>query len=238
MRRVYARYSLRREGTRRPRDGVCASLFRQAFCNRVTAPRRPTVDTLVQSTRCAGQSNTSAGVFTRPCQSSLDDYRSCWHNPYQTRLNRVEDAMKLSTRTRYGTRALLDLALREDDGPISLKSIADRQGISLKYLERIFASLQRSGLVQGVRGAYGGYRLVGSPVQITLRRVYETLESPDSVVDCTAHPQACGRAETCVTQQVWSQLHSVCMETLDSTTLDDLVRRARQTGSQPGMHYS
>jgi Rrf2 family cysteine metabolism transcriptional repressor len=135
--------------------------------------------------------------------------------------------MKLSTRMRYGTRALLDLALREDDGPVSLKNIANRQGISLKYLERIFSCLQVSGLVHGVRGACGGYRLARSPAMITLRQMYESLEGQDPVVGCTAHPQACSRAETCVTQQVWSQLNDICMETLDSITLDDLVRRAQ-----------
>ena len=140
--------------------------------------------------------------------------------------------MKLSTRMRYGTRALLDLALREDDGPTSLRSIASRQGISVKYLERIFASLQGSGLVRGVRGACGGYRLVRSPAMITLRQMYESLEGQDPVVECATHPQACSRAETCVTQQAWSQLHDVCMETLDSITLDDLVHRARQVGDQ------
>ncbi len=145
--------------------------------------------------------------------------------------------MRLTTKMRYGTRAMLDLALHHNCGPTSLNDIAKRQNLSLKYLERLFATLQSSGLVRGIRGAHGGYQLSQSPGEVTLRQLYETLEDSNALVECTTDPQACDRSKTCVTLPVWAQLFDVCMETLDSITLDDLVQRAQQMDGQPGMYY-
>lgn len=147
------------------------------------------------------------------------------------------ELMKLTTKMRYGTRAMLDLAVRYNNGPTSLRDVAERQDVSLKYLERLFTSLQASGLVRAVRGAKGGYQLSKSPGKVTLRQLYEILEGSNPLVDCTTNPQVCDRSEMCVTLPVWAQLYDVCMETLESITLEDLVHRAQQVEGQPGMYY-
>ena len=136
--------------------------------------------------------------------------------------------MKLTTKIRYGTRAMLDLALNSGDGPVSLRDVAERQAVSLKYLERLFATLQSAGLVRAVRGPYGGYQLARPPAQITLRDIYEVLEGTVPPVDCIADPGLCGRSETCVTQEVWAEMFHACMDVLDARTLDDLVVRTGQ----------
>ena len=123
--------------------------------------------------------------------------------------------MKLTTRFRYGTRAMLDLAIHSGDKPTCLKEIAERQDLSLKYLESLFATLQTAGVVRSMRGPQGGYQLAQAPRDITLRQLYEILESSHPLVDCTADPNACPRFETCITQQVWTQMYQKCMEFLD-----------------------
>jgi Rrf2 family transcriptional regulator, cysteine metabolism repressor len=136
--------------------------------------------------------------------------------------------VKLTTKTRYGTRAMLDLSLHYDEGPISSKDIARRQDLSQKYLERLLVALQAADLVRAVRGAKGGYQLSRPPQQITLREIYAILEGGDGFVDCTSHPQLCHRSDLCITQEVWSEMYSACMRILESTTLSDLVQRAQQ----------
>jgi Rrf2 family transcriptional regulator, cysteine metabolism repressor len=136
--------------------------------------------------------------------------------------------MKLTTKTRYGTRAMLDLSLHYNEGPISIKDIAQRQDLSQKYLERLLVALQAAGLVRAVRGAKGGYQLSRPPEQITLREIYFVLEGAAGFVDCTAHPQICNRSDMCITHEVWSEMYSACIRILESTTLSDLVQRARR----------
>jgi len=136
--------------------------------------------------------------------------------------------MKLSTKTRYGVRSILDLALNYEIEPVSLKEIAARQELPYKYLEHVLAMLRTAGLVRSVRGSQGGYTLVKPPDQITLREVFDVLEGPEGFVHCTTDPQVCDRHDMCVTQEVWAHMYAACMEVLESTTLEDLVRRARQ----------
>ena len=110
--------------------------------------------------------------------------------------------MKLTTRGEYGLRAILDLALREGEGPVSLKSIAERQDISDHYLEQLFSSLRKAGLVKSVRGAQGGY-LLGKPAEeITVGDVIRVLDGPIAPVECVSEvdPEDCRRAKTCVTR--------------------------------------
>jgi len=145
--------------------------------------------------------------------------------------------MQLSTRTRYGTRAMLDLAVRYESGPVSAKKIARRQEVSTKYLESLLAMLRSAGLVRSVRGAKGGHMLTRHPHHITLREIFEVLEGREGFVPCTTDPQVCDRAKTCVTQEVWARIYAECMETLESTTLEDLVRRAKEKGSLAAMYY-
>jgi Rrf2 family protein len=138
--------------------------------------------------------------------------------------------MKLSTKTRYGTRAMLELALNYEDenGVVSVRKIADRQQISSKYLEHLLASLRAAGLVRSVRGANGGHTLTSPPDQINLREVYNVFEGTEGFVECTTIHEICDRIDGCVTQEMWSQMYATCMQMLESTTLEDLARRARR----------
>lgn len=141
--------------------------------------------------------------------------------------------MKLSTRGRYGLRALLDLALYQSDSPIALNSVSERQGISEGYLEQLMAPLKKEGLVRSVRGAQGGYLLARDPKEIIVGDIIRALEGPIAFVDCVneEHPEECERAEGCVTRLVWAKVRDSVVEVLDSLTLDDLVREARK---EPG----
>jgi Rrf2 family protein len=138
---------------------------------------------------------------------------------------------------RYGTRALLDLVLHSNNQPVSLRDVAKRQDVSLKYLERLFMTLQAVGLVRAVRGPHGGYQLSKSPKEVTLRHIYESLEGTQPLVDCIADAQICDRSDTCVTQHVWAQMYHAYMDVLDSTTLEDLVRQAEGVQGQSDMYY-
>ncbi|AQT69599.1 Cysteine metabolism repressor [Anaerohalosphaera lusitana] len=135
--------------------------------------------------------------------------------------------MKLSTRSRYGLRALLDLAKHVDEGPLQIKSIADREDISSKYLEQLMAILKSAGLVRSVRGPKGGYMLAKKPEEIRLSDVFVTLEGPMTPVECVEHTDYCSRCTDCITRQVWIEIHQAIMTVLESTTLQDLVDRAK-----------
>jgi Rrf2 family protein len=147
------------------------------------------------------------------------------------------DFMKLTTKMRYGTRAMLDLALHEDAGPITLKDIAQRQEVSVKYVEHLLSTLHASGLLKVARGRSGGYSLSRPASEINLRQVYEVLEGTDPLVQCTEDPGACHRSETCATQEVWAKLQAVVAQTLESITLDDLARRSREKGPASDTYY-
>lgn len=134
--------------------------------------------------------------------------------------------MKLSTRTRYGMRAVLELAQAYGKGPLQIKIIARRQEISVKYLEQLMAMLKASGFVRGIRGSKGGYVLARSPGQIRLSEVFTALEGPLVPVDCLEDENFCTRTVDCATRQVWAQVQEAIMAVLRSTSLQDLVDSA------------
>jgi Rrf2 family protein len=137
--------------------------------------------------------------------------------------------MKLGTKTRYGTRAMLELALsyRDEDGVVSAKEIAARQELSLKYLEQLLSALQAAGLVRSMRGTRGGHILARPPAQINVREIYQAFEGTDGFAECTTCPELCDRTDTCTTQKVWDRMYVASMEVLEFTTLEDLACRAR-----------
>ena len=135
--------------------------------------------------------------------------------------------MRLTTKTRYGTRAMVDLALHYDEGPISSGVIAAHQEVSAKYLEGILAELRRAGLVLTVRGAQGGHSLGRPSSEINLRDIFEVLEGTRGLVECTTSSVICTRRASCVTADVWAEMYAACLGILESTMLDDLGRRAR-----------
>ena len=136
--------------------------------------------------------------------------------------------MKLGTRTRYGTRAMLEMALHYHDGnnPVSAAEIATRQQISAKYLEQLLVALQAAGLVRSVRGTHGGHTLARPPDQINLREIYGVFEGAEGFAACTSCPEICDRTDACVTKTIWDRMYTASMEVLESTTLDVLARRA------------
>ena len=135
--------------------------------------------------------------------------------------------MKLSTKGRYGTRALLDVAIHQGDSPVQLKDIAERQQISLSYLEHLIAPLVAAGIIKSSRGARGGVSLGKSPEDISLIDVVLALEGSVAPVECVDDPAKCPRADSCVTRDLWIETKKAMESVLESTTLADLVRRQR-----------
>ena len=111
--------------------------------------------------------------------------------------------MKLSTRSRYGTRMMLDLAQHYDDGPVQIGEIAKRQDISVKYLEQLIIPLKKANYITSVRGPKGGHVLAKSPEEITVGEVVKLLEGGINLSDCLENPDICDRSETCVTRSIW-----------------------------------
>ncbi len=146
--------------------------------------------------------------------------------------------MKISTKGRYGTRALLDLALHEGEGPVLLKDIAQRQQISLSYLEHVVAPLIARGIVRSTRGPRGGVSLAKPPEEVGLDEVIQLLEGSIAPVECVDNPEVCGRSEFCVTRDVWGELEKAMKGVLESITLRDLVERQKRR-KQPveAMYY-
>ena len=133
--------------------------------------------------------------------------------------------MKISTRIRYVTRALLDLAIHERGKPVQLKDIALRQEISVGYLEHLIAPLVSGGIVQTIRGPKGGISLVRRPEEIRLSEIVTALEGEIVPVACVTNPEVCTRSEVCVTRDVWAELKRATEAILESTTLRDLAER-------------
>ncbi len=136
--------------------------------------------------------------------------------------------MKLSSRSRYGFRAILELAVEYGNGPLQIKTIAQREDISNKYLEQLVAMLKASGLVRSIRGPKGGYELTRPPSDVKLSQVFTTLEGPVVAVECLEHPEFCPRCTECVTRDVWAQMQAAIMGVLESMTLQDLVDKTKQ----------
>jgi Rrf2 family protein len=137
--------------------------------------------------------------------------------------------MKLSTRTRYGIRAILQLARNFGKGPVQIKTIAEQEDISGKYLEQLMAILKSAGFVRSVRGAKGGYLLAKAPNQIRLSDVFNCLEGPVTTVECVQSKDYCARVDDCIARQVWTQVQQAITNVLQSITLQDLVDRAKDT---------
>ncbi len=146
--------------------------------------------------------------------------------------------MKLSTKTRYGTRMLLDLAIHQTgNNPVPLKDIAERQQISLPYLEHIVAPLIAAGIINSLRGSKGGIFLAKNTQDITLKEVVELLEGATSPVECVTSPHACSRSGICAAQEVWCEIKRAIDQVLVSTTLQNLVERQNHKTSDANMYF-
>ena len=137
--------------------------------------------------------------------------------------------MKISTKGRYALRMLLDLAENQKDGYVALKDIAQRQGISKKYLEQIIPILNRSDILKTTRGFQGGYRLSKSPDRYTVGQILRLTEGNLSPVACLDHdPVECERSPYCATLPVWQGLYRVINQCLDGITLQDILDQERE----------
>jgi Rrf2 family cysteine metabolism transcriptional repressor len=143
--------------------------------------------------------------------------------------------MRLSTKGRYGLRALLDLALHQDEGPVLLKDIARRQEFSLPYLQHLIAPLIAAGVVKSTRGAGGGVSLLKQPSEIKLSEVVQPLEGCITPVDCVNNPALCHRSTFCVARDIWVEMKDAMSQVLDSVTLQDLVERQKRKGQPKGI---
>ena len=143
--------------------------------------------------------------------------------------------MKISTKGRYGLRTLMDIAIHQSNGPVNLNDIAERQGISSKYLWQIVNLLKTAGLVRGTRGPKGGYALLRNPAEITMLDVLQILEGPISLVECVDDPDFCSRVENCVTHSVWEEVSQTVRNALQKITLAEILRR--HAGAGNASHY-
>lgn len=132
--------------------------------------------------------------------------------------------MRLSTRGRYGLKAMYQLAMHYGEGPIPLKQIADKEDLSENYLEQLVSQLRKEGLLISVRGAQGGYMLAMPPVEITLGNVLRVLEGNLAPADCIIEEDyGCEKEENCVTKLVWIKIKDSIDEVVDSITLQDMI---------------
>lgn len=132
--------------------------------------------------------------------------------------------MKLSTRSRYGTRLVLDMAQNYRKGPIQLGLIAKRQNISVKYLEQIIIPLKKANLIESVRGSKGGHILAKPPGEITVGQIVTLLEKDPGLTECAVNPEVCERSDACPTRIIWKEATESMYEKLNSITLADLVK--------------
>ncbi len=138
--------------------------------------------------------------------------------------------MKLSTKGRYGLRALVDLAVHSEEGIVSIQSIANRQNISVSYLEQLVGKMRRAGIVTSVRGAAGGYRLAKSPSTISVGDVLRALEGDLEAVDCPGNDEipTCEAAPKCVTKYVWKRINDSISQAVDTIMIEELVQESKK----------
>ena len=136
--------------------------------------------------------------------------------------------MRLSTKARYALRAMVELALNYDGEPVKLKTIAEKQDLSIKYLEQVMNPLRVSGFVSTQKGSRGGYRLNKTPDQITLYDLIHAVEGSLAPVDCVDNPGTCDRVSACVTRDVWVRMHQVIVRELQATTLAELAEEQKR----------
>ncbi|MBN2313052.1 MAG: RrF2 family transcriptional regulator [Sedimentisphaerales bacterium] len=137
--------------------------------------------------------------------------------------------MKLSTRTRYAVRAMIELARHDLNRPLQLKIIAERQEISVKYLEQLMAVLKSAGLIKSIRGSKGGYVLARGPNQIALSDILHCVEGPITTVECVEDCTTCTRAVDCAAREVWTRVEKAIEQVLKSFTLQDVADMASKT---------
>ena len=131
--------------------------------------------------------------------------------------------MKLSTRSRYGTRMMQDLAQHYEEGPIQIGDIAKRQDISVKYLEQLIIPLKKVNFIKSVRGPKGGHMLAKPPEEITVGEIVKVLEGGIILSDCIDNPGECTRSSSCLTRGIWEEATKAMYDKLNSITLSNML---------------
>ena len=143
--------------------------------------------------------------------------------------------MKLTTKGRYGLRAVIDLAMYAKNEPVSLSDVAERQNISISYLEQLVAKLKKTGIVQSTRGAQGGYALAKAPEDISVGEILRALEGSLSPVDCSAvdgeGETECSASNFCVTKYVWKRINDSINDTVNNMFLSELLEESEKVKS-------
>ncbi len=134
--------------------------------------------------------------------------------------------MKLSAKSRYGTRLMLDMAQHYKEGPIHLAQVATRQGISVKYLEQIIIPLKKADYIRSVRGPKGGHALALAPEEITVGEIVALLEEGTSLAECAHNDKVCERSQSCLTRGLWKEAGQALFDKLYSITLADVMNGA------------
>lgn len=138
--------------------------------------------------------------------------------------------MKLTTKGRYGLRAVIDLAIYAKEEPVSLAAVAERQSISISYLEQLMAKLKKAGIVQSTRGAQGGYSLAKNPEEVSVGEILRVLEGTLNPVDCSAvdGESECAASDFCVTKYVWKRISDSINATVDAIFLSELIEESEK----------
>ncbi len=131
--------------------------------------------------------------------------------------------MKLSTKTRYGTRILIELALHQGEGALQVAKIAEKQKIPVKYLEQLIRTLKKAGLVESVRGPKGGHLLAKDPSSISLGEIVRLFEGQTDLVECVSTPGICDMSSECLVRSAWERATAVLYENLDNINISDLT---------------
>lgn len=132
--------------------------------------------------------------------------------------------MKLSTRSRYGTRMMLDLAQHYNEGPVQIGQIAKRQDISVKYLEQLVIPLKKASFIKSVRGPKGGHMLAKGPKEITIGQIVEVLEGSMQLSVCLGDADICERSEDCLIRDTWDEATKAMFDKLNSITLAKIIK--------------
>src|SRR4051794_654516 len=141
-------------------------------------------------------------------------------------------AMRLTTKGRFAVTAMIDLALRQNNGPVTLAAISQRQQISLSYLEQLFGKLRRHDLVESTRGPGGGYTLGRKAADITVADIIVSVDEPIDATQCGGKENCLGEAGRCMTHELWASLNQRMVEFLDSVSLQKLVDEQLAKGVQ------
>lgn len=141
--------------------------------------------------------------------------------------------MKLSTRSRYGTRMLLDIAMHGNNGPVTIMDISERLDLPVKYLEKLVRLLKKGKYIKSKRGPKGGHILAKDPAAVTVGALVRDLEGGISLTECVAGRHDCAKYPNCITRKVWAKATDAMLRELDSITLGDLMRE--YTGQDCGL---